>query len=52
MHAHSKHKLCLTIYVQNTNHWPYSLLNSETTDNVVDINVKCKHSKVAGNVVN
>ena len=29
----------------------YHPLNGEITDGVVDINVKCKHSMIAGNVV-
>ena len=41
----------LTMYMHTTSH--YRPLNSETTDGtgVVDINVKYKHSLIAGNIV-
>ena len=39
----------LTIYMYVISH--YSPLNSQIADSVVDINVKCIHSTIAGNVV-
>ena len=36
------------MYTHATSH--YSPLNSQITDRIVDINVKCKHSLIAGYV--
>ena len=35
----------LTMYTHDTSH--YSPLNSQITDSIVDINVKCKYSLIA-----
>ena len=49
----SKHRLGynLTLYARTTYLSVYCPLNDEITDRVIDINVKCKHSMIAGNIV-